>query len=91
MAADTLIHEFELPFQLYDVLNIEQLCENEKFNEHNRETFDAVLDTAQKMATNLFLPHNHIADKTEPCEYSVWTGSAVWACRCKRPIKLLFE
>lgn len=66
MAADTLIHEFELPFQLYDVLNIEQLCENEKFNEHNRETFDAVLDTAQKMATNLFLPHNHIADKNEP-------------------------
>ncbi|MFT6737630.1 MAG: alkylation response protein AidB-like acyl-CoA dehydrogenase, partial [Kangiellaceae bacterium] len=66
MAADTLINDFELPFQLYDVLNTESLCEHEKFSEHSRETFDAVIDTANKMATNLFLPHNHIADKNEP-------------------------
>ncbi|MEC5210916.1 alkylation response protein AidB-like acyl-CoA dehydrogenase [Psychrobacter sp. PL15] len=66
MAADTLIHDFELPFQLYDVLNTEALCNSTKFEEHNRATFDAVLDTANKMATNLFLPHNHIADKSEP-------------------------
>ncbi len=66
MAADTLIHDFELPFQLYDVLDVESLCKHEKFSEHNHETFDAVLDTANKMATNLFLPHNHIADKNEP-------------------------
>lgn len=66
MAADTLIHDFELPFQLYDVLNTEKLCEHERFSEHNRETFDAVIDTANKMATNLFLPHNHIADQNEP-------------------------
>lgn len=66
MAADTLIHDFELPFQLYDVLNTEDLCKHERFSEHNRETFDAVIDTANKMATNLFLPHNHIADQNEP-------------------------
>lgn len=66
MAADTLIHDLELPFQLYDVLNTEKLCEHPRFAEHNRETFDAVLDTANKMATNLFLPHNHIADANEP-------------------------
>ncbi|MBP2280665.1 butyryl-CoA dehydrogenase [Psychrobacter sp. PL19] len=66
MAADTLIHDFELPFQLYDVLNTEALCNSTKFEEHNRATFDAVLDTAKKMATNLFLPHNHIADQNEP-------------------------
>lgn len=66
MAADTLIHDFELPFQLYDVLNTEQLCEHSNFEEHNKETFDAVIDTAHKMAANLFLPHNHIADKNEP-------------------------
>ncbi len=66
MAADTLIHDFELPFQLYDVLGAEDLCKHERFSEHNRETFDAVLDTAHKMAANLFLPHNHIADKNEP-------------------------
>lgn len=66
MASDTLIHDMELPFQLYDVLNCESLCEHEKFSEHSRETFDAVLDTAHKMAAHLFLPHNHIADKQEP-------------------------
>ncbi|MFC4699238.1 acyl-CoA dehydrogenase [Glaciecola siphonariae] len=66
MAADTLIHDMELPFQLYDVLNAESLCKHEKFADHSRETFDAVLDTAHKMAAKLFLPHNHIADKQEP-------------------------
>jgi butyryl-CoA dehydrogenase len=66
MATDTLINNFELPFQLYDVLEAETLCENERFSEHNRDTFDAVIDTANKMATNLFLPHNHIADMNEP-------------------------
>ena len=66
MATDTLINDYELPFQLYEVLKVEQLCDSAKFNEHNRETFDAVLDTAKKIATDLFLPHNHIADKNEP-------------------------
>ncbi|TXD98122.1 acyl-CoA dehydrogenase [Psychrobacter frigidicola] len=66
MAADTLINDFELPFQLYDVLDAESLCESSKFAEHNRGTFDAVLDTANKIATDLFLPHNHVADKNEP-------------------------
>ncbi|WP_201502258.1 acyl-CoA dehydrogenase [Psychrobacter cibarius] len=66
MAADTLINDFELPFQLYDVLGTENLTEHAKFAEHSRETFDAVLDTANKIATQLFLPHNHVADKNEP-------------------------
>ncbi|MDN5565265.1 MAG: acyl-CoA dehydrogenase [Psychrobacter sp.] len=66
MATDTLINDFELPFQLYDVLDTQSLCHSAKFDEHNRETFDAVLDTAKKIATDLFLPHNHIADKNEP-------------------------
>jgi alkylation response protein AidB-like acyl-CoA dehydrogenase len=66
MAADTLINDFELPFQLYAVLDTESLCNSAKFAEHSRATFDAVLETANKIATDLFLPHNHIADKNEP-------------------------
>ncbi|MGQ8363817.1 acyl-CoA dehydrogenase [Glaciecola sp. 1036] len=66
MATDRLINEFELDFQLYGVLDVEQLCAAERFQEHNKETFDAVLSTAEKIATDLFLPHNHIADKNEP-------------------------
>ena len=64
MAADTLINDFELPFQLYDVLGAEHLTEHSKFAEHSRETFDAVLDTANKIATQLFLPHNMSRIKT---------------------------
>ena len=56
MAADALINEYELPFQLYDVLDVERLTQHTKFSEHNRETFDAVLNTADKIATDLFLP-----------------------------------
>uniref|UniRef100_A5WE63 Acyl-CoA dehydrogenase domain protein n=1 Tax=Psychrobacter sp. (strain PRwf-1) TaxID=349106 RepID=A5WE63_PSYWF len=66
MDAQSLINEFELPFQLYDVLNTEQLCQHPKFAEHSRDTFDATIDTAKKIATDLFLPHNTVADKNEP-------------------------
>ncbi|MFC3095566.1 acyl-CoA dehydrogenase [Alteromonas sediminis] len=61
-----LINQFEMPFQLYDVLAVEQLCQHQDFSEHSKETFDAVMDTAEKMATQLFLPHNHVADQNEP-------------------------
>jgi butyryl-CoA dehydrogenase len=56
----------ELPFQLYDVLDTEALCQFSRFNEHNKETFDAVLDTADKIAAERFLPHNAVADQNEP-------------------------
>ena len=66
MDANTLINEFELPFQLYDVLDTEKLCEHDRFSEHSRQTFDATIETAKKIATDLFLPHNATADKDEP-------------------------
>jgi len=62
----TLLNPFEMPFQLYDVLSVENLCDCPMFSDHSKETFDAVMDTAEKMATQLFLPHNHIADQHEP-------------------------
>jgi butyryl-CoA dehydrogenase len=63
---DKLIPDLEMNFQLYDVLKADELCKHSKFEEHNRETFSATLSTAEKIATDLFLPHNHIADKNEP-------------------------
>lgn len=64
--ADQLIPRKEMYFQLYEVLNTQQLCEKSRFDEHNVETFNAVIDMAEKMAEELFLPHNAIADKNEP-------------------------
>ncbi|MCF8200033.1 MAG: acyl-CoA dehydrogenase, partial [Sulfuritalea sp.] len=36
------------------------------YAEHNKETFLAVLDTAEAMATEKFAPHNRKADENEP-------------------------
>ncbi|GAC14592.1 acyl-CoA dehydrogenase [Aliiglaciecola lipolytica] len=63
---DELIHPKELPFQLYEVLDTESLIQRERFSEHNRETFDAILETANKIATQKFATHNAIADADEP-------------------------
>ena len=84
MATDTLINDFELPFQLYDVLDVQALCRHPKFAEHNRDTFDAALDTAKKIATDLFLPHNHLADKNEP-QFDGHTVSMI------APVKAAFD
>ena len=64
--ADQLIPRREMQFQLYEVLNTAALCEKARFEEHNVETFNAVIDMAEKMAEELFLPHNAVADKNEP-------------------------
>lgn len=64
--ADQLIPRREMQFQLYEVLNTAELCNKTRFEEHNTETFNAVIDMAEKMAEELFLPHNAVADKNEP-------------------------
>lgn len=55
-----------LDFMLYDWLNVEQLCERHRHAEHNRETFDAVLDLSQKLADEKFAPYNRLVDVQEP-------------------------
>ncbi|MDG5499425.1 acyl-CoA dehydrogenase [Marinobacter sp. BGYM27] len=63
---DTLIDRRDLEFLLYDVLDTGSLCDRERYNEHSRETFDAVIETADKIARDKFAPHNSEADKNEP-------------------------
>lgn len=61
-----LVKDKEYQFQLYELLDTEGLCARERFNEHNKETFDAVLAIANKIATEKFAPHNAKADANEP-------------------------
>lgn len=61
-----LIPREELNFQLYEVLDTEALCSRSRFAEHNKEIFDATLDTAEKIASERFAPHNHVSDQHEP-------------------------
>ena len=61
-----IINRRDLDFQLFEVLDTEALTARPRYAEHSKETFLAVLDTAEAMATEKFAPHNHKADANEP-------------------------
>ena len=55
-----------IDFLLYDWLHVEQLRERERHAEHTRETFDAVLDTCERIAREKYAPFNRTVDTEEP-------------------------
>ncbi|WP_321964858.1 acyl-CoA dehydrogenase [Paraburkholderia sp. J7] len=56
----------DLNFLLYEWLDVESLTRIARYADHSRETFDAALDTCEKIATDLFAPHNKKNDQHEP-------------------------
>lgn len=64
--APRFVSEKNLDFLLYEVLDIESLVQYPYFSEHNREIFDLVLDTALKMADDLFWPSFREMDQAPP-------------------------
>jgi alkylation response protein AidB-like acyl-CoA dehydrogenase len=61
-----LMSRRDLEFLLYEWLDAESLTRAPRYAEHSRETFDAVLDTSERIATDLFAPHAARADREEP-------------------------
>lgn len=61
-----LINASDLDFFLYSVLDAESLTRFPRYQDHDRTTFDAILDTSRKLAEQHFLPHNAKADHQEP-------------------------
>ena len=55
-----------IDFLLYDWLKVEQLRERARYAEHSRETFDAVLDTCERIAREKYAPFNRTVDIEEP-------------------------
>ena len=53
-------------FLLHDWLKVETLQSRERFADHSRETFDAVLDTCERIAREKFAPFNRLVDTQEP-------------------------
>jgi len=53
-------------FLLHEWLAVASLQSRERFADHNRETFDAVLDMCEKLAAEKFAPFNRVADTEEP-------------------------
>ncbi|CAG9178036.1 acyl-CoA dehydrogenase [Cupriavidus pinatubonensis] len=56
----------DLNFVLYEWLKADELTRIPRYADHSRETFDAALDTCEKIATDLFAPHNKKNDQHEP-------------------------
>ena len=55
-----------IDFLLYQWLNAEQLNQRERFADHSRDTFDAVLDTCERIAREKYAPFNRLVDTQEP-------------------------
>ena len=55
-----------LDFLLYDWLRVDELATRERFADHSRATFDAVLDTCERLAREKFAPFNRLVDTEEP-------------------------
>jgi alkylation response protein AidB-like acyl-CoA dehydrogenase len=61
-----LLSRRDIDFLLHEWLQVERLTERPRYAEHSRETFDAVLDLAERVATEHFAPHNRKNDEHEP-------------------------
>ncbi|MGY6237945.1 acyl-CoA dehydrogenase [Burkholderia ambifaria] len=61
-----LMSRRDLAFLLYDWLDADALGALPRYAEHSRETFDAVLDTSERIAADLFAPHAARGDREEP-------------------------
>jgi alkylation response protein AidB-like acyl-CoA dehydrogenase len=61
-----LLSRRDLDFLLFEWLRVDELTKRERFAEHSRETFDAVLDLCEQLAERYFAPHNKTSDANEP-------------------------
>ena len=56
----------DLSFQLFDLLDADRLSEAGRFADWDRSAIDNVLDTAERIAIDHFLPHAAAVDENEP-------------------------
>ncbi len=61
-----LLSRRDVEFLLYEWLDVPALCNRPRYADHSRETFDSALDTAEQIATEVFLPHRRKSDVEEP-------------------------
>ncbi len=61
-----LVNRRDIDFLLHEWLELGVLFQRAAFAEHSRETIDAMLDLATRIATDKYLPHFKHADRSEP-------------------------
>jgi alkylation response protein AidB-like acyl-CoA dehydrogenase len=64
--SDVWVDRRDLEFLLFDWLQLETMLATPRFAEHSRDSVLAVLDLADRVATEYFLPHYKDADREEP-------------------------
>jgi len=63
---ELLMSRRDLEFQLYEWLDVGTLTKANRYADHGRETYDAVLDACERLANEKFAPHYQKADRIEP-------------------------
>ncbi len=66
MVRSLIMSRRDLEFLLYEWLDVEDLPARARYAEHGRETFDAVLELSERLATDVFAPLNRLVDTDEP-------------------------
>jgi alkylation response protein AidB-like acyl-CoA dehydrogenase len=61
-----ILSRADLDFLLYEWLDVQSLTTRERYANHSRSTFDAVLDLSERVATDHFATHNRTSDAHEP-------------------------
>ncbi|MEQ8230309.1 MAG: acyl-CoA dehydrogenase [Gammaproteobacteria bacterium] len=61
-----LLNPRDIDFVLYELLDTEGLLATELYAQHDRETFNAVIDSARRLAEEQFAPHAAKLDANEP-------------------------
>lgn len=61
-----IVSQRDLDFMLYELFDVESLNKRERYQDHNRETFDAAIETAKTVAEKYFLPIRMKVDNQQP-------------------------
>jgi hypothetical protein len=66
LVASLALSRVDLDFLLYEWLDVESLTTRERYAQHSRATFDAVLELSERVSADHFAPHNRASDSHEP-------------------------
>ncbi len=61
-----IVNRRDLDFVLYELLDTAALAQRPRHAEHSRETYEAIVEAAHRLAAEKFAPHNRKADENEP-------------------------
>jgi butyryl-CoA dehydrogenase len=61
-----IVNRRDLDFVLYELLDTAALTQRPRHADHSRETYEAIVEAAHRLAAEKFAPHNRKADENEP-------------------------